>query len=113
MTIDNSSEERGDSALVAGPLTVDLEKYEARLYGREIHFSLRELQLLAYLIRLDGRVASAEQISEAVWGKPPATNTIAVHITRLRVKLGDNRKQGDMIRTVNGAGYRLGPALSS
>ena len=102
-----------DSVLVAGPIRVDLDRHEARLDGREILFSHRELQLLAYLIRKGGRVASSEEISNAVWGKRAATNTVAVHIKRVRVKLGDDSQHGNMIRTIRGVGYRLGPSLCS
>ncbi|MGP4030888.1 winged helix-turn-helix domain-containing protein [Pseudarthrobacter sp. 1C304] len=104
---------RGDSVLVAGPIRVDLERHEARLDGREIVFSHRELLLLAYLIRQGGRVASTEEISDAVWGKRSVTNTVAVHVKRVRVKLGDDPQHGNMIRTVRGVGYRLGPSLCS
>lgn len=103
----------GDSVLVAGPIRVDLERHEALLNGQEIVFSHRELQLLAYLIRQGGRVASPEEISDAVWGKRVATNTVAVHVKRVRVKLGDDPQHGNMIRTVRGVGYRLGPSLCS
>jgi DNA-binding winged helix-turn-helix (wHTH) protein len=55
-----------------------------------------------------GRVASPEEISDAVWGKRAAANTVAVHIKRVR-ELGDDPQHGNMIRTVRGVGYRLGP----
>ncbi|NKR11165.1 MULTISPECIES: response regulator transcription factor [unclassified Paenarthrobacter] len=103
--------EEEQPVLVAGPISLDLERHEARLNGKEIIFSHRELQLLAYLIRQGGRVASPEEISDAVWGKPAATNTVAVHVKRVRVKLGDDPQHGRMIRTIRGVGYRLGPAL--
>ncbi|WP_171059152.1 MULTISPECIES: winged helix-turn-helix domain-containing protein [unclassified Arthrobacter] len=100
----------GGSVLVAGPLTVDLERYEARLDGEEILFSQKELLLLAFLMQKGGRVASSEEISAALWGHPTTTNTVQVHIKRIRKKLGDESPMG-LIRTVRGAGYRLSPTL--
>ena len=117
-TVSEQTEAKGSdsgkgSILVAGPIRVDLERHEARLDGQEIVFSHRELLLLAYLIRQGGKVASTEEISDAVWGKRAATNTVAVHVKRVRVKLGDDPQHGNMIRTVRGVGYRLGPSLCS
>lgn len=107
-----SSDEHGDPhILIAGPLSVDLRRYEVRLRGEEVRLTARELDLLVYLIRRAGSVASAEQISIAVWHGPTSTNTVTVHINRIRLKLGDDPQHGYMIRTVRGVGYRLAPSL--
>lgn len=104
--------DNGDnSVLVAGPITVDVERHEARLHGNEVHFTHRELLLLAYLIKKGGRVVSSDEISQEIWGKITNTNTIQVHIKRIRQKLGDDSHPGDIIRTVRGVGYRLSPPL--
>ncbi len=58
-----------------------------------------------------GRVASTEEISRAVWGRPSDTNTVAVHVKRLREKLGHDAEHGEIIRTIRGAGYRLAPSI--
>jgi len=97
--------------LTAGPLRVDVLRHEVRLRGEEIRFTTRELQLLIFLIRRRGSVASAEEISAEVWHGPTSTNTVTVHINRIRLKLGDDPQHGYMIRTVRGAGYRLAPSL--
>jgi len=71
-----SSDETGDPhILIAGPLSVDLRRYEVRLRGEEVRLTARELDLLVYLIRRAGSVASAEEISVAVWHGPTSTNT--------------------------------------
>jgi DNA-binding response OmpR family regulator len=71
----------------------------------------RELDVLVFLIRRRGRVASSEEISTAVWGHRTDTNTVAVHIKRLRAKLGTDIEHGPLIRTIRGAGYRLAPSI--
>ncbi len=107
-----SDNETGNNhILLAGPLKVDLQRYEVRLRGEEVRLTARELDLLAYLIRRAGSVASAEEISTAVWHGPTSTNTVTVHINRIRLKLGDDPQHGHMIRTVRGVGYRLAPSL--
>lgn len=100
-----------ETMLVAGPITVDSQRHEARIDGRALPFTHRELQLLTYLIKRGGRVASQAEISAAVWGHRVDTNTVAVHIKRLRDKLGDHPQYGKLILTIRGAGYRLAPTL--
>lgn len=97
--------------LVAGPLVVDTLNHEVRLRGNDIVLTRRELDVLAYLMKRRGRVASSDQISAAVWGHPTGTNTVAVHIKRLRAKLGSDAEHGPLIRTIRGAGYRLAPSI--
>ena len=97
--------------LTVGPVMVDLGRHEVRLDDREVQLTARELQLLAYLIRRGGEVASQKEISAAVWGHPADTNTVAVHIKRLRDKLGIHPVHGQLIITIRGAGYRLRRSL--
>lgn len=97
--------------LSAGPVIVDLGRHEAWLDTREVTLTARELQLLAYLIRRRGRVADRHAISLAVWGHEVDTNTVAVHIKRLRDKLGQHPVYGQLITTIRGAGYRLSPSI--
>ncbi len=94
-----------------GPIHVDPRGYETRVRGRDVQLTQRELDLLVYLIRQRGRVASSEEISRAVWGGPSDTNTVAVHVKRLREKLGHDPEHGEFIRTIRGAGYRLAPSI--
>ncbi|HET6735174.1 MAG TPA: response regulator transcription factor [Mycobacterium sp.] len=96
---------------VAGPIYVDRYGYEARVRGRDVRLTQRELELLVYLIEKRGRVASSDEISREVWGHPADTNTVAVHVRRLREKLGHDVEYGDFIRTIRGAGYRLAPSI--
>jgi DNA-binding response OmpR family regulator len=97
--------------LVAGPLVVNTLNHEVRLRGNDVMLTRRELDVLVYLIKRRGRVASSDQISAAVWGHPTDTNTVAVHIKRLRAKLGSDIEHGPLIRTIRGAGYRLASSI--
>jgi DNA-binding response OmpR family regulator len=101
----------GAAVHVAGPIYVDRRGYETRVRGREVRLTQRELELLIYLIEQGGRVASSDEISRAVWGHPADTNTVAVHVRRLREKLGHDVEHGEFIRTIRGAGYRLAPSI--
>jgi DNA-binding response OmpR family regulator len=99
------------TVLVAGPIHVDLHGYETQVRGREVQLTQRELELLVFLIEQRGKVASSEEISRAVWGRPSDTNTVAVHVKRLRGKLGNDPEHGEFIRTIRGVGYRLAPSI--
>ena len=102
---------RDPTVHAAGPIEVDREGYETRVRGRDVQLTQRELELLVYLIERHGRVASSDDISRAVWGHPADTNTVAVHVRRLREKLGRDPEHGQFIRTIRGAGYRLAPSI--
>ncbi|RIT41617.1 response regulator transcription factor [Mycobacteroides abscessus] len=101
------------SVYTAGPIQVDRHGHETRVRGRDVQLTVRELELLVFLIEQHGRVASSEEISRVVWGRPSDTNTVAVHVRRLREKLGDDPEHGEYIRTIRGAGYRLAPSIST
>ena len=104
---------RDQQVYIAGPIEVDRDGYETRVRGRDVQLTQRELELLVYLIERRGRVASSDEISRAVWGHPADTNTVAVHVRRLREKLGHDAEHGEFIRTIRGAGYRLAPSISA
>lgn len=101
----------GRAVFVAGPIEVDRRGYETRVRGRDVQLTQRELELLIFLIERRGEVASVEEISRAVWGRPAETNTVAVHVKRLRDKLGEDPEHDEFIRTIRGAGYRLAPSI--
>ena len=107
----NGKQQEQPSLFIAGPIRVDRRGYETRVGDRYVELTQRELELLIFLIVHQGTVTSTEEISQAVWGHPSETNTVAVHVKRLRQKLGADPEHGEYIRTVRGAGYRLAPSI--
>lgn len=95
----------------AGALRLLPATMEAELHGRRISLPPREFRVLHLLATHAGQVVSREQIRESVWGagERDASNTITVHIQRLRARLGDARHDPAIIRTVRRLGYRLVP----
>lgn len=93
--------------LTVGGVELDVHAYQVRVGGRAVHLPLREFELLQYLMRNAGRTVTREQIMRHVWhaAANTSTNTIAVHVKRLRARLGDEDDQ--LIQTVRGVGYRL------
>ena len=95
--------------LEAGGLRLDPSSLEVSLHGRLVRMPMRELRLLQLLMFHADRVVTREQIRDSVWGGSPGSNTITVHVQRLRQRLGDDHVDPRMILTVRGVGYRLVP----
>lgn len=95
--------------LKVGDLNLDLLARKASRDAREIEFSVREFELLEFLMRSPGRVYSRVQIYEHVWGygMDLESNLVEVYIQRLRAKI-DKGHEVKLLRTVRGAGYALG-----
>ena len=96
--------------LKAADLDVDLMARRATRAGRPLDLTLREFELLEYLLRHQGHVVSREMLAHDVWKEPrratPLDNVIDVQVARLRKKVdGDN--QSRLIHTVRGVGFML------
>jgi len=91
-----------------GDIELDMSTREVRRDGRTIPLTNREYQVLAYLAQNPGRVLTRIMIEDHVWGSslPGLSNTVDVHIGRLRRKL-DSPDGPSIIETVRNAGYRL------
>jgi len=76
---------------------------------RRLELTHKELGVLEYLMRQPGEVISQEALLEHVWdvNADSFTNTVRVHVSSLRRKLGDNAESPRYIETVVGQGYRL------
>jgi DNA-binding response OmpR family regulator len=96
------------SQLQTGDVVVDLSMQEVRQAGVRVPMTNREYQVLEYLMHNRGRVLSRSMIEEHVWGYDyeGISNTVDVHIRRLRRKL-DHPGRPSIIETVRNAGYRL------
>lgn len=99
----------GEEFVRAGELSVNLTGCQATLGGRELDLTLKEYQLLVFLMQHPGRLYSREQLLAEVWGYDyfGGTRTVDVHIRRLRMKIGSLAER--TISTVRGMGYRFDP----
>ena len=95
-----------DEILKAGPLTVDLARFAADIGGKPLTLKPKEMELLAFFVKREGRVVTRAAISENVWGREhvPTSNTIEAHVYELRQKLG---RHGHWIQSLKGVGYRF------
>ncbi len=96
-----------NTVLRFGEVEADFGAGEVRRAGAPVEMTARELQLLQYLSRHDGRVVTRQMILDAVWGENyfGTERTVDNFITRLRQKLdGDEPRH---FFTVRGLGYRF------
>lgn len=94
------------TSLNASHLTINREEHSVLRGERHIHLTVREFDLLEYLMNNAGKTMSRETIMQNVWNMPfdSATNILEVYIKYLRDKIdlvGEKR----LIRTVRNVGY--------
>jgi DNA-binding response OmpR family regulator len=96
--------------LSASDLEMDLVSRKVTRGGKAIELTVREFELLEYLMRLQGQVVSREALARDVWKETsrttPLDNVIDVHIARLRRKV-DLDQGVKLIHTVRGVGFTL------
>ncbi len=96
--------------LKLGDLEMDLVTRRAKRGGKDVEFTLREFELLEYLLRHKDEVVSREMLAREVWNETSGAtllhNVIDVHIARLRRKI-DDRSNRKLIHTIRGVGYVL------
>ncbi|MGN8245916.1 response regulator transcription factor [Cellulomonas soli] len=92
------------AVLQVGDVTLDPATREVTLAGAPVELTARETALLEYLMRHADRVVGKVELRDHVWDGPGEdVNVVEVYVGYLRRKLGR-----DVVRTVRGAGYRVG-----
>lgn len=101
--------QESEDELDVNGLQMNRATHRCWLYETEVTLTPIEFELLWTLCSHRGQVISAEQLFEQVWGEKylERNNTVMVHIRRIREKLGDNRREDKIIKTVWGVGYRV------
>ncbi|TQN30963.1 DNA-binding response OmpR family regulator [Haloactinospora alba] len=97
--------------LKAAGIVLDPVGRRATKNGQELSLTLREFDLLAYLLRNPGQAFSREYLMREVWGwEFGDLSTVTVHVRRLRGKVEDDPAHPRLITTVWGVGYRCDTA---
>ncbi|MEU4116705.1 response regulator transcription factor [Kitasatospora sp. NPDC028055] len=101
----------GGGRLVSGDIALDPQARRAYRGGRELALTLREFDLLAFLLRHPHTVFSRQELMERVWGWDFGDlSTVTVHVRRVREKIEDDPAAPRLVSTVWGVGYRYDPA---
>ena len=87
-------------------IIIDEDGREVSVDGKKIEFSLREYELLKYLLDNENIALSRDKILNNVWNYDyyGDSRTIDSHIKKIRFKLG---KKGKHIKTIRGIGYKF------
>ncbi len=96
--------------LSAGHLLVDLWSRNCAVAGEPVDLTPREFELLVYLMHHPRQSLSTQKIVQKVWqnwGYASGLNTLRIHISRLRHKLGVHPEVSDYIRSVRSFGYEF------
>jgi DNA-binding response OmpR family regulator len=101
--------------LADGPLCVDLVAHEVEFGGLPLMLTIREFDLLAYLMSHARQTFTREELMRDVWGWSFGDqSTVTVHVRRLRQKLeAASGGKWSPIATVWGVGYRYDPSTPS
>ena len=94
--------------LTSGNIIMDLSACKTIKDGIEIELSSIEFRLLAYFIQNTGLILSKEQILTQIWEKDGQfvdDNIVSVNIRRLRLKIENDAKNPERLKTVHGMGY--------
>ena len=90
-------------------LSIDTERRRATIGNRLLELTMKEFDLLLFLMRNPGHVYSRDHLLDSVWGQDSfvGARTVDVHIRRLREQIETDASQPQYIKTVWGVGYKF------
>lgn len=102
------AEVQQDNVLTVGGLELDEEKATVTVDGNPVKLTPLEFKVLALLMKYPGRVFSADELYERVWNeKAITTDTVMVHIRKIREKIERDPKNPRYLKVVWGVGYKI------
>jgi phosphate regulon transcriptional regulator PhoB len=92
-----------------GLLKIDFGTYEVYARGKSVKLTLKEFELLRFLVQNPNRVLSRDQLLDRVWGGETfvTPRTVDVHIRRLRKAIEKDDSKPKWILTLRGVGYKF------
>jgi phosphate regulon transcriptional regulator PhoB len=92
-----------------GGLKIDFTTYEVFARGKNVKLTLKEFELLRFLVHNPNRVLSRDQLLDRVWGGETfvTPRTVDVHIRRLRKAIEKDDSKPKWILTLRGVGYKF------
>ena len=98
------------SVLSIEGLELDLAGRSVKVNGKAVTLTDTEYAILEYLVKNRGKVVTAAELYEAVWGEKflsGSGNTVMVHVLNVRRKIEENPSKPKILRTVWGRGYQI------
>lgn len=95
------------SAFHRGGLEIDFDGRTVHVLQEQVELTLKEFELLKYLVQHKGKAVSRQELLNQIWGYDfvGESRTLDVHINSLRRKLGD--PYDTWIQVIRGVGYRF------
>jgi two-component system alkaline phosphatase synthesis response regulator PhoP len=92
-----------------GSLKIDFSTYEVFVRGKPVKLTLKEFELLRFMVLNPSRVLNRDQLLDRVWGGETfvTPRTVDVHIRRLRKAVEKDDRKPKWIVTVRGVGYKF------
>ena len=99
---------QNEKVYTIGGLELNEETIEVFVDGSPVKLTPLEFKILLLLMKNPGRVFSAEEIYERVWNEQAInTDTIMVHIRKIREKIEVNSREPKYLKVVWGIGYKI------
>ena len=105
----NGSREK-EKCIEAGGIRINEEFNEVSVRGETKELSNIEYSILLLMMKYPGKIFSASNLYESVWDEPyyyTCSNTVMVHIRKLRAKIESDPQNPRYIQTVWGKGYKF------
>ena len=105
----NAAASEAPPAYDSGGLKIDFTNYEVYVRGKSVKLTLKEFELLRFLVQNPNRVLSRDQLLDRVWGGETfvTPRTVDVHIRRLRKAIEKDDSKPKWILTLRGVGYKF------
>jgi two-component system, OmpR family, alkaline phosphatase synthesis response regulator PhoP len=105
----NAAHAEAPPAYDKGGLKIDFTTYEVFVRGKTVKLTLKEFELLRFLVQNPNRVLSRDQLLDRVWGGETfvTPRTVDVHIRRLRKAIEKDDSKPQWILTLRGVGYKF------
>ncbi|MEE3392967.1 MAG: response regulator transcription factor [Lachnospiraceae bacterium] len=103
------TEESHDGEINLTNLWMDRDSHKVKAFGKDVDLTPIEFDILYFLASHPGVTYSTDEIFENVWKEKAyqMSNTVMVHIRRLRSKIEIDPSKGRIIQTVWGVGYKV------
>jgi two-component system, OmpR family, response regulator ResD len=100
-----------EPAITFDDLEIDPAARTVQVRGEQVQLTVREFDLLLFLVRHPGQAFSRDQLMDAIWNYTfyTDTSTVTVHMRRLRAKVELDPSEPRWLQTVWGVGYRFQP----
>jgi two-component system, OmpR family, response regulator ResD len=100
-----------EQPIVFDRLEIDPGARTVSVRGDQVQLTVREFDLLLFLVRHPGQAFSRDQLMDAIWNYTfyTDTSTVTVHMRRLRAKVEEDPSEPRWLQTVWGVGYRFQP----